>query len=190
MWLKIKRSNFLIEAMNNLIFFNLYSLAHQSIFFNNVVIFFAVYFQYVVILLAIIFLLSHHNVLNTKNELQDRIKKWKEIFFVSLSVFLAWISSIFLKIIFHTPRPFLEFPNIIPLFKPTDYAFPSGHSTFFMAVAVAIFLYHKKMGYIFIIFAVLIGISRVIAGVHFPIDIIGGYILGCIISYSLIKLFK
>ena len=140
--------------------------------------------------MAVVFLLSHHDVLNIKNKFQDSIHKWKEVFFVSLSVFLAWLSSILLKIIFHSPRPFIEFPNIIPLFRPTDYAFPSGHSTFFMAVAVAILLYHKKIGYIFIIFAILIGVSRVIAGVHFPVDIIGGYILGFLISYFLIKSFK
>lgn len=176
--------------MNNSIFFSLYNLSHQSPFFDWLVIFFSQYFQYFVISLAIIFLLSHHDVLNSNNKFKDNILKLKEIFLVSLSVFLAWVSSIFLKIIFHTSRPFIEFPNIVPFFRPTDYSFPSGHSAFFMAVSVAIFLYHKKMGYIFMIFAFLIGISRVIAGVHYPVDIVGGYVFGSIISYLLIKIFK
>ena len=176
--------------MNNTIFFALYNLSHKSPFFDLMIFFFSQYFQYFVILMALFFLLLHHDVLKTKNVFQDFIIKWKEIFFVVLSVFLAWLSSVFLKIIFHTPRPFTEFPNIVPFFRPTDYSFPSGHATFFMAVSVAIFLYHKKIGLIFIAFAILIGISRIIAGVHFPVDIIGGYFLGFIISYFLIKLFK
>jgi len=51
-------------------------------------------------------------------------------------------------------------------------------------------LYHKKMGYLFIFFALLIGISRIIAGVHYPIDIMAGYGFGGFISYLLIKSFK
>jgi undecaprenyl-diphosphatase len=176
--------------MNNTIFFDLFNLAHKSAFFDNLVVFFAEYFPYLVILLAIIFLLSHHDVLTSKNKFKDSIHKWKEILFVSLSIILAWISSILLKIVFHVSRPFIVFPNIVPLFRETDFSFPSGHATFFMAVAVAIFLYHKKMGYLFIFFAVLIGVARVIAGVHFPIDILGGYLVGFIISYLLIKLSK
>jgi len=174
--------------MNNSIFFILYNLSHQSPLFDWLIIFFSQYFQYFVILFAIVFLLLHHDILKNKNE--KLIQKLKEIFFVSLSVFVAWMSSVILKIIFHTPRPFIKFQDIVPLFRPTDYAFHSGHSTFFMAVAVAIFLYHKKMGYLFIFFALLIGISRIIAGVHYPIDIMAGYVFGGFISYLLIKSFK
>ena len=176
--------------MNKTIFFDLFNLAHKSAFFDGVVIFFAEYFPYLVMLLAIIFLLSHHDVLTSKNKFKENIHKWKEILFVSLSIIIAWISSILLKIVFLVPRPFIEFPNIVPLFKETDFSFPSGHATFFMAVAVAIFLYHKKMGYLFLLFAILIGVARVIAGVHFPADILGGYLIGFIISYLLIKLSK
>jgi len=52
-----------------------------------------------------------------------------------------------------------------------------------MALAFAIFLTHKKVGYWFMFFALLIGIARIIVGVHFPIDILGGFILGALIAY-------
>jgi undecaprenyl-diphosphatase len=52
-----------------------------------------------------------------------------------------------------------------------------------MALAFAIYLSHKKAGYIFMHIALLIGIARVAAGVHFPIDILGGFILGIFIAY-------
>ena len=94
-----------------------------------------------------------------------------------------------LKLLFHTSRPFLVLPDVVPLWIESGYAFPSGHATFFMALAFAIYLLHKKVGYIFICLALFIGFARIVAGVHFPIDILGGFILGIIVSL-LIKFFK
>ena len=171
--------------MNNNIFFFFYNLAHQSVFFDKVITFFAVTFPYIVILLAIIFLLFHHDVLPSRNPFKEFIKKWKEILAVFFSSALAWFLAYVLKFLFQMPRPFEIFPKVIPLFSETDYSFPSGHATFFMALAFAIFFSHKKAGYIFIAFAILIGVARIIAGVHFPVDILGGFILGSIIAFFL-----
>ncbi len=38
---------------------------------------------------------------------------------------------------------------------------------------------------IFIFFAFIIGLARIIAGVHFPIDILGGFLFGGLIAYFL-----
>ena len=84
----------------------------------------------------------------------------------------------------------MQFENVKALFYPTDFSFPSGHSTLFMAIAVAIFLCHKKVGCWFVLFAFLIGVARIMAGVHFPVDILGGFLFGAIISYILVKLIK
>lgn len=176
--------------MNNQIFFALYSLAHQSRLGDFLIVFFAQYFPYLVILLAIIFLFFHHEIFSAQKPFHTLTERWKEIFFVSLSVFVAWIFGIFLKIIFALPRPFIEFSNVLPLLRPTDFSFPSGHAALFMAIAVAIFLYQKKAGYWFMFFTLLIGVARIIAGVHFPIDILGGYLVGSVISYLLIKSYK
>ena len=72
--------------------------------------------------------------------------------------------------------------DVQSLIKETGFSFPSGHASFFMALACAIFISHKKAGYLFMFFALLIGIARIIAGVHFPVDILGGFILGYAIS--------
>lgn len=176
--------------MNNLIFLSLYNLSHQSASFDSLVVFLAKYFPYLVIFLAIIFLLYHHEIFSKKKPAEEILQKLKEILFVSGSVIFAWLVSIFLKIIFLEPRPFMILSGILPMFWPNDFSFPSGHSAFFMALAIAIFLYHKKMGYLFILFALLIGLARIIAGVHFPLDILGGYLVGGFISYLLIKSFS
>jgi undecaprenyl-diphosphatase len=156
--------------MNEIIFFFFYNLAQQSVFLDKLIVFFAIYFPFIVVGLAGLFLLFYR-------------KSWREFFLVFMSSGLAYVCSKILKILIHTPRPFDVLEGVSSLFGATGFAFPSGHATFFMALAIAIFLLHKKAGYVFMLFALLIGLARIMAGVHFPIDILGGFILGGIVSY-------
>ncbi|HAS80433.1 MAG: Phosphoesterase PA-phosphatase related protein [Candidatus Nomurabacteria bacterium GW2011_GWE1_32_28] len=173
--------------MNNQIFFFFYNLAHRSVFFDQLIIFIADIFPYIVVILAVISLIIYKE--KEKKTLKQIISvvciRWKEITFVFFSAFLAWILAYILKYLFHTERPFDVFSSVTSLFSETGYAFPSGHATFFMALAVALFFYSKKVGYIFIFFALLIGIARIMSGVHFPVDIFGGFILGFLIAFFL-----
>ena len=174
--------------LNNQIFFFFYGLAHRNPFLDKVIVFFAQTFPYIVILLAIVFLLFHHEILSfNKKSFEQKIlaleTKWREIVLVFFSGVFAWCVAYALKKIIQSPRPFNFLPKVIALLSEKDFSFPSGHATFYMALAVAIFLNHKKAGYIFIFCALLIGIARIAAGVHFPIDILGGYILGAGIAY-------
>ena len=165
--------------MNNQFFLFFYNLAHQSQIFDKIIIFTAVYFPYVVIILAGLFLLFHHEIFQAENPFQIFLQKKKEIFLV----FFSWILAYILKFLIHMPRPFDILPQVYPLLPENGYAFPSGHATFFMALTFSLFFLHRKAGYIFMFFALLIGFARIIAGVHFPIDILGGFILGALIAY-------
>ena len=167
--------------MNNQIFFFFYNFAHQSVFLDKVIVFFAQTFPYIVILLAGLFLVFHHDAMPKKESFRDLkayLKKWKEIIFVFLASGIGWVLADILKMIFKTPRPFNAFQNVFSLMPETGFAFPSQHAVFFSALAVSLFLCHKKIGYWFMFFALIIGITRIIAGVHFPVDILWGFILG------------
>jgi membrane-associated phospholipid phosphatase len=170
--------------MNKEIFLKLYNLSHSSLFLDNIIIFFADIFPYLVILIAGLFLLFHHEVLNSKNPFFVLRQKWKEIVLVFFSSIFAWFLAQGFKILIKIPRPVLGLNEIVPLFGKESFSFPSGHATFFMALATAIFLSHKKAGYVFGIFALIIGFFRIVAGVHFPIDILAGFILGILIALS------
>lgn len=177
--------------LNNQIFFFFYNFAHHSVFFDKVTIFSADKFPYIVILLAGIFLLVHYDVLpkNPPNRMLLILRaRWKEIVFVFSSGIIAWVVADILKLLLKTPRPFIAFQEVHSLISETGYAFPSGHATFFAALAVSIFLIHKKAGYFFIACALVIGLSRIVVGVHFPIDIIGGYVFGTLMALVVYKL--
>lgn len=176
--------------MNNQIFYFFYNFAHQNSFLDKVFIFLAVYFPYLVILGAIVFLLFHHEVLKSQNPLAVLRQKWKEIVLVFFAGIFARIIIEILKYLIHMERPFIKLQNVFSLFPETGYSFPSGHAAFFMALAFAIFFTHKKAGYIFMFFALLIGFARIVGGVHSPIDILGGFIVGFLISYIVYRFFS
>ena len=155
--------------MNNEIFFFFYNLSHKSDIFDAVAGVVAIYFIFILIIFALLFLL--------------RDSKWKEIISLCVSGGVAWVLAKLLKILIHTDRPFVIFPQVQELFIESGYAFPSGHTMVASAVAFSLFFVNKKLGYTFMCFALLIGMARVVAGVHFPIDILGGFVFGSSVAY-------
>lgn len=173
--------------MNDSIFYFFYDLTHQSELVDKFITLAAVYFPYVVIILAGLFLLFHHEVFKAENPYRFFLQKKKEILLVFITSGVAWVVSKILKYLIHIDRPFVALPDVTPLFPETGFAFPSGHATFFMALAFSLFYLHKRIGYIFMGFALLIGLARVAGGVHYPVDILGGFVLGALVAYFVKK---
>ena len=101
----------------------------------------------------------------------------------------AWVMVYIIKNIFMIPRPFVTL-HIIPLFMETGFSFPSSHVTVISALTVLIWNINRKLGIVFLISTILIGISRMIIGVHYPIDVVAGIFLGVIIGLCIIWLNK
>lgn len=166
-----------MHAFDLTIFQLINSLAGKYKIIDWLGIFLAEYLGYLLILLAILLILTR--------------KDWQQRFYffslIALSVILSrGIITEIIRFFYSRPRPFSVL-EIQPLIEHSpDGAFPSGHMAFYFALAFAVFLVYKRWGWRFLGAAVLIGLARIFTSVHWPLDIIGGAIIG-IISVLLIK---
>lgn len=117
---------------------------------------------------------------------------WREeIIFVLTSVLTTWVLVQIIKMAYPSPRPFLELDNFTPLLKfGGNESFPSGHAAVLFAFGFAVYSYRKVYANIIILGAALVGAARVAAGLHWPSDILGGFVLAGLVVFILRLIFN
>ena len=97
-------------------------------------------------------------------------------------IFGVIVTNLLLKNIVARPRPFVEIEALIPLIaKPTDFSFPSGHTTASFAVALVMLrMLPKKIGIPAVVLAALVAFSRLYLGVHYPTDVLTGFVVALV----------
>ena len=162
------------KFMNESLFNFLYSLAHKSDLFDSIISFLASDYALIISSVLLVYLFEH----------KDKLKGVSDLIVVIITAGATGSSTTYLKLFFHTLRPFEVFPSVVTLVAQNGFAFPSGHTAFFMAIATSLWFCHKRLSVFFGISAVVIGTSRVIAGIHWPIDILGGLVFGFIVGVT------
>jgi undecaprenyl-diphosphatase len=76
------------------------------------------------------------------------------------------------------PRPTVLADTILRTFPHVGFSFPSNHAANNMALAVVLSLLIPKWRMAFFSWALLIGVSRIYVGVHYPSDVVGGFLVG------------
>lgn len=120
--------------------------------------------------------------------------------FVGLNVLTACILNPMIKNVFVRRRPYFDNPGIIclrPVEKSADmwnlaeqgFSFPSLHATNSVAIFSSFPLYKKSrifsaLSVIGIVIPFLVGVSRFCLGVHYPTDVLAGWLLGLLIIYA------
>jgi len=93
-----------------------------------------------------------------------------------------------LKPYFARPRPCYAFPDLVQLVPGgcgSPYGFPSNHASNAAAVAVAVLLLAgPRIARWFFALALIVGISRVYLGVHYPGDVLAGFVFGAVMAYA------
>ncbi len=101
-----------------------------------------------------------------------------------LSLLLNFIcGNLIIKNIVQRPRPYTVDTSVVPLIFPSEYSFPSGHTSSSFTAACAIFLNHKKAGIVAFAMAAMIAFTRLYLFVHYPTDVLGGIVLGVICAF-------
>ena len=77
------------------------------------------------------------------------------------------------------PRPCARHDRILPRVAPLDeYSFPSGHTLHAVSFTLIAVHYYPKLAWLLLPFAVLVALSRVVLGLHYPSDVLAGALLG------------
>ena len=144
--------------------------------FNSIAVFFANYFGYFLIFLVFLFLLK---------------RKWRTFLVAFISAFLSrFVFTEIIRLFWDRQRPFVE-QSVNLLFEHADKAsFPSGHAAFYFALATAVFLRDRKMGWFFLAGALIISLARVYSGIHWPSDILAGALVGILSALLVNRFFK
>lgn len=96
------------------------------------------------------------------------------------------------KVFFHRPRPFWIDTRVQALRFENSFGIPSGHAQNAAAVwgMLAAFINRAWFWVVSIIVIFLIGLSRMVLGVHFPTDVLAGWLIGALLAWVMLRLEK
>jgi len=102
----------------------------------------------------------------------------------------AVLNNLILKNLIGRTRPYEMIDGLMLLCKEaTDFSFPSGHTGSAFAIAGVIWLLlPKKYGITAIVLSILMGLSRLYVGIHYPTDVVVGVFLGIFTSWLTVKI--
>ena len=147
------------------------------------------YFFFCVLGIVVVFVLE-----KTKILIFTSFKEVKNLFFYTITcLFFTGLLTQLLKHIIGRPRPnhtILDGSLGFDFFTTDSnfHSFPSGHTSTIFILALVCSTIIPRLKYFFLIFALVVSLSRIVVGAHFLTDIIGGTIIA-FLCFKLINLF-
>lgn len=110
-------------------------------------------------------------------------------FYVIGAGVIAYVLAKTASHLYYDPRPFVS-EHVKPLIAHnSDNGFPSDHALLTMTLTAATFFFNKKLATFMLVLTVLVGVARILAKLHSPLDIGAGWvfgIVGAVVSYYLL----
>lgn len=108
-------------------------------------------------------------------------RKWKLASASGLvAAAIAMLTNQVISHLWDRPRPFTTHAAMTHLLSAPspDPSFPSDHAAVAFAIAFAVLAFSRRAGVGFVVAAILIGVSRIALGLHYPSDVIAGVVVG------------
>lgn len=159
-------------SINTELFRIINSLAGNSKALDSAIIFCANYLIYIIFAVA----LSIVGYLVYKRE-------WKTALWFFGSLIMSFVILKIAQHIHPGVRPFVAEQGVVQLIKHAPgTSFPSDHTTVAAAIAFGVLFLtrFKSIGWLLLLGAVIVGIARIAAGVHYPFDILAGLATGLV----------
>ncbi|MDD5748373.1 MAG: phosphatase PAP2 family protein [Actinomycetota bacterium] len=104
------------------------------------------------------------------------------------SVLISMAIVFFLNSLFFRPRPFTSHSVNLIFYCNTDSSFPSNATTLAFSLSFPFLFHNRRIGIVMLGLSAYSGLARIISGVHYPLDILSGILIGfscCILSKNL-----
>lgn len=142
----------------------LHSFAGRSPALDFLIIFFATYLPWIMAAAFLYLILANRPFLEARRIVIELVAA----LFVGRIVITGGI-----RYLVHRARPF-TLPDAQSLFVTTGSSFPSAHATLLFAGGTIVYAYDRRLGIAFYALSALVCLARIMAGVHYPSDIVAG----------------
>lgn len=165
--------------MDNIsLFFQIFSLNGQFPILDQLMIFGTTSLIYLTILLILI--------LAFKGKAQEK----KAFLLIILGLPIAILLIKIIHLFIFEPRPFVNLHFLPLVSEHTNASFPSRHATISAVIAFSYTYFKSKWAALFLIIAAWIGFSRIFVGVHYPLDILGGFVVAVVSLFIALQIKK
>lgn len=141
-------------------------------FINPVSVFVAEYTAYILLMVVILFWFTRIR--------ENRVM----IMSAGIAFILAEVVGKLCGLFYFNAQPFAELSNVTKLIeKSVGNSFPSDHTILFFTFCFSFFLFHKRFRYLWMLLACMVAISRILVGVHYPLDVFVGACIGMLMAF-------
>lgn len=118
---------------------------------------------------------------------ETRERNQRAVLYAAATMIVANLLVKGLNLMVYRYRPFAENTVRLLFYRPSDSSFPSNAATVGFSLASAMWLLNRRAGIVMYVLALLFGLSRIVAGVHYPSDILGGMGVGLFSAYLVVR---
>jgi len=85
------------------------------------------------------------------------------------------------------PRPFATHEVNLLFYRPSDSSLPSNPAAVGFSLATAVWLHNRRAGAAMYVLATLFAFARIYCGVHYPLDVVVGGLIGALVAYLVVR---